>query len=99
MKPTQHQKIIHLMTKQNKKWFYPYDFMRPGLGDYYVGYKAPSRLSELNRKYPKMFIKDIDGRFVRYRINVQDFDEWYEQLPFSLKIYVKHPRRIFGHTF
>ena len=50
---TQHQKIIFKMLHGPRdKWWLPQDFMR---GDqYFVGYEAPARLSELAADYPDM---------------------------------------------
>ena len=38
-------------------------------GEYFVGYEATARMSDLMRKYPSLFIIGKDGRFRTLSIN------------------------------
>lgn len=82
---TQQQKILTIMCRQPSKWFYPYEFMRPDLGDLYVGYKAPTRISELHAKYPYLFQTKKEDKYMQRRLNLKEFDKWYERLDEDLK--------------
>lgn len=41
-------------------------------GDYFVGYEASARMSELAKKYPTMFIVGKQDRFRTLQINEKD---------------------------
>jgi hypothetical protein len=84
-KLTQKQKILALMCRQPNKWFYPYEFMKPQLGALYVGYKAPTRITELNKSYPYLFEEKRDDKYKQRRINVAAMPQWYESLSADLK--------------
>lgn len=86
MKLTQYQKILEIMRKQPDKWFYPYEFMRPDLGDLFVGYKAPTRIAELDKKYPQLFDRMIEGKYTKRKLNMQVYDYWFPKLPVELQI-------------
>ena len=68
---TQQQKILTIMCRQPDKWFYPYEFMMPELGDLFVGYKAPTRIAELHKAYPEMFNTRTVDKYVQRKINVE----------------------------
>lgn len=78
---SQKENIIILMCLNPYKWWYPYDFMRPDNGALYVGYKAPTRLSELSKSYPKMFDTAQDGKYKIRRVRWLYIDEWLPMLP------------------
>ena len=82
---TQYQKILTSMCKQPNRWFAPYDFMRPDLGDLFVGYKAGTRISELNHDYPSMFEKRINGKYTEFKIRADAVGEWFNTLPKDLR--------------
>ncbi len=84
-KLTQKQKILALMCRQPNKWFYPYEFMKPSLGALYVGYKAPTRITELNKSYPFLFEDKKEDKYKQRRLNVSAMPQWYESLPTELK--------------
>lgn len=81
---TQHQKIIFKMLHgQRDKWWLPQDFMR---GDqYFVGYEASARLSELAADYPDMIETKQDGKYKARRIKTEAVDTWLPQLPRDLR--------------
>jgi hypothetical protein len=79
-KLTQKQKILALMCRQPNKWFYPYEFMKPSLGALYVGYKAPTRITELNKSYPFLFEDKKEDKYKQRRLNVKAMNVWYEAL-------------------
>lgn len=82
---TQKQKIMALMCKQPKRWFYPYEFMKPGLGWLYVGYKAPTRIAEMQHKVPMLFEKKHEDKYMQRRLNMKQINVWYELLTPDLK--------------
>lgn len=85
-KLTQYQKIIMLMCQDKTgRWFYPYDFMRQDLGYLFVGYKAPTRLNELELDYPELFERQPEGKYIKRRINRTTVHEWFGSLSKDLK--------------
>lgn len=85
---TQHQKIIFQMLKGPRdKWWLPQDFMRGG--DYFVGYEASARLSELASDYPEMIETKQDGKQFARRIKTADVDLWLPRLPKYLQDAIK----------
>lgn len=83
---TQYQKIVKLMCQAHEdKWFYPYDFMSQELGDLFVGYKAPTRLNELETDYPELFERELEGKYVKRRINRLAIDSWFSGLSKDLR--------------
>lgn len=68
------------MIRRPDKWFYPYEFMKPGLGDLYVGYKAPTRIAEMQKRAPSMFEKKSEDKYMQRRLNVEDLNIWYDLL-------------------
>lgn len=86
MEMSQHQKIVALMIKrgaeQTQTWFYAPDFMKNGLDDFFVGYEAGARLSELAKLYPEMIESRRNGKYYERRfkfeniiaiLNIKDF--------------------------
>jgi hypothetical protein len=71
---TQYKKILKLMLRKKdiQEWFYPQDFMKPELGDLFVGYEASARLSELFKKYPNMFERKREGKYKITRFKFED---------------------------
>lgn len=82
---TQKMKIMALMCRQPNKWFYPYEFMKPGLGALYVGYKAPTRIAELHHDNPALFETKKDDKYLQRKLNVAKFSIWYESLKPEIK--------------
>lgn len=61
MKKTQYEIILGAMlTNKNKSQWTAKDFQS---GEYFVGYEASARMSELNKMYPDIFITEKEGRF------------------------------------
>lgn len=83
----QSEKVLALMVFNRGKriWFYPPDFMKESLGDYFVGYEASARLSELASKYPDMIESEKRGKYVYRRIKWETYDEWIHKLPNNLR--------------
>ena len=82
---TQKQKILALMCRQPNKWFYPYEFMKPDLGAMFIGYKAPTRISELRHDYPFLFETKKYDKYMQRKLNLEKLSVWYEQLKPELK--------------
>jgi hypothetical protein len=86
MSATQHEKILSIMFSDTTgKWFFPYDFMQPGMGDMFVGYEASARLSELAKEYPYMIESLRDGKYIKRRVRLDDDRQWLFSLPEYLK--------------
>lgn len=64
---TQMDKMLKIMleNKQIKKWSAK-DFQS---GEWFIGYEASARMSDLVRLYPDLFILERDGRFRILKIN------------------------------
>lgn len=57
----QHDIILWAMLNNpQKEWWSAKDFQ---YGEYFVGYEATARMSELVLKYPTLVKRDMDGRF------------------------------------
>lgn len=84
----QAEKIFALMchNRNKKEWWYPPDFMRENLGQFFVGYEASARLSELASKYPAMVeTAKGKGKYACRRIRWEDRDKWIHDLPNNLR--------------
>lgn len=73
------------MCRESNKWFYPYEFMNPELGSLYVGYKAPTRIAEMHKKYPRLFETRSEDKYVQRRLNTKQRNQWYEYLDKELQ--------------
>lgn len=61
MKMTQCDKIIKVILEHpEKKVWYAKDFQS---GDFFIGYEASARMSDLIRLYPELVLAGKDGRF------------------------------------
>lgn len=80
---TQYEKILTLMIKSRgqKEWFYPFDFMKPDLGELFVGYEASARLSELTKKHPLLFEAKREGKYIIRRFKFEDTYLMLQMLP------------------
>ena len=85
---TQHQKIVAAMCKHDlKKWWLPKDFMVTG--EFFVGYEASARFSELQKEQPYMFETRANGRFLERRIRFETGREWFPKIPKELQSMVR----------
>lgn len=85
---TQHQKIVAEMCLRNsKEWWLPSDFMKGG--EFFVGYEASARLSELQRENPTMFESRRAGKYMERRIRFEDGKTWYPEVSKELQLIVK----------
>ena len=85
---TQQQMIVATMCQnQNKDWWLPSDFMKGG--EFFVGYEASARLSELQTDNPTMFESKRCGRFIQRRIKFETGREWYPFISTDLRLMVK----------
>jgi hypothetical protein len=77
MKIRQCDKILLAMLKnKDKKEWTAKDFQS---GEYFVGYEATARMSDLLRMYPKQIIAGKDGRFRTLSINWENVDEEFKK--------------------
>lgn len=89
-KLTQHQKIVATMCKNHdKKWWLASDFMKPDMGELFVGYEATARLAELVGENPGMFDTERQGRFRAVRVKFETGKEWYSSISPKLQLMVK----------
>lgn len=85
---TQHQKIVAMMCQNHHKmWWLPTDFMKGG--EFFVGYEASARLSELQSSYDEMFETRWNGRFKERRICFENGKDWYSKIPKDLQLMIK----------
>lgn len=59
------------MGRGGKEWWLPQDFMQNGMGELFVGYEATARLAELRGRYPNVFLRQKQGRFVATKLNMK----------------------------
>lgn len=93
MKLTNHQKLLVLMSRNPNRFFFPHDFMRPDLGDLFVGYLAPRRLRELKADHPQIFEVKQQGKYLTARLKMETINDWYYDLPTHLRAVL----RVEGH--
>lgn len=87
---TQQQKIVAMMCKNDTKmWWLPTDFMRSEAGEFFVGYEASARLSELQRENPQMFESRRAGKYMERRICFDTGREWYNTISKDLQLMIK----------
>lgn len=74
---TQYQKILALVMRRRKIqiWFTASDFMKPELGDLFVGYEASARVSELIKKYPDAFNIRRDGKYRNFSFRFENLKQ------------------------
>jgi len=58
------------MATDPTRWWLPQDFMRPELGELFVGYEASARLSELAKLYPEKIESKRQGKYMARRLIV-----------------------------
>ena len=61
-----------LLLNENKKGWTAKDFQ---YGEYFVGYEATARMSELLNKYPNLLIVGKNGRFRTLSVNWNNEEE------------------------
>lgn len=73
MKVSQCLKMLRIMLehKEHKVWKAS-DFQS---GEFFIGYEATARMSDLMRIYPEQFIVGKDGRFRTLEINWENVNE------------------------
>jgi len=54
-------------------------------GEYFVGYEASARLSELAHDYPEMIETKQDGKYKVRRIKTENVDQWLPLLPREIR--------------
>ena len=73
MKVSQCLKMLRIMLehKEHKVWKAS-DFQS---GEFFIGYEATARMSDLMRVYPEIFIVGKDGRFRTLELNWENINE------------------------
>lgn len=78
---TQQQKIVAFMCQHpDTKWWLPTAFMRPAAAEFFVGYEASARFSELASDYPDMFESRRNGKYIERRIKFETMPEWIKSI-------------------
>ena len=65
-----------LLLNENKKNWTAKDFQD---GEFFVGYEATARMSELSKKYPNLLIVVKSGRFRTLSLNLENIKEINEE--------------------
>lgn len=91
-KDTQVNKIIRYMASTpSKEWWYAPDFQRPNTpSQFYVGYEATARISDILREYSGLMEVKRDGRF-RY-IKLKPTDQIPDSVPSSIVAMIREER-------
>lgn len=85
---TQQQKVVaEMCANQDKTWWLPSDFMKGG--QYFVGYEASARLSELQSENPDMFESKRIGRFMARRLCFETVLLWFPHISSELQWVIK----------
>lgn len=86
---TQQQKIVAKMAKYTARiWWLPPDFMRND-PEFFVGYEASARLSELQADYPTAFESQKDGKYLARRMCFETMDQWLPTMPKDMQAVIK----------
>ena len=94
MKKTQYEIILGAMlTNKNKSQWTAKDFQS---GEYFVGYEASARMSDLVRLYPDLFILERDGRFRILKINWKE-KKMIKEIKKELKEKIKGDKNEYGN--
>ena len=72
----QYQIILNAMLDHPDVWWTAKDFQQ---GEYFVGYEATARMSELKTRYIDLFEEKKIGRFRALKINKQVYNELREK--------------------
>ena len=77
MKVSQCLKMLRIMleNKEHKVWKAS-DFQN---GEFFIGYEATARMSDLMRVYPDKFIVGKDGRFRTLELNWENINEEFKK--------------------
>lgn len=87
---TQQQKIVAMMCKNDTKmWWLPTDFMRSEAGEFFVGYEASARLSELQSENPEMFESRRAGKYMERRIKFEECRLWWHKVSKDIQLTIK----------
>lgn len=91
---TQMDKMLKIMleNKQIKKWSAK-DFQS---GEWFIGYEASARMSDLVRLYPDLFILERDGRFRILKINWKE-KKIIKEIKKELKEKIKGDKNEYGN--
>lgn len=88
---TQHQKILAIMLRNPKQeWWHGEELM--SLGEFFVGYEASARLTELCGNYPFMFERRKSpkgNRQLQTRIRFEDMAEILLKVPPPQRRFIK----------
>ena len=87
---TQEEKIIGLMIAGgSRSWYYPMHFMQGGLGEYFVGYEASARMTDICRKYPQIIEQEKKGKYRVIRL-AENFRDHLEEIPTEMAVFIRH---------
>lgn len=85
-KLTQQERIVAIMCiNKEQKWWKPHEIMNTGSGEFFIGYEASARLSELAREYPEMIDSKREGKFYLRRMRFEAAREWFPQMPKNIQ--------------
>jgi hypothetical protein len=72
----QTEKIIKWILKiPDRVWWYAYDFMDNDMGDYFVGYEASARITDVLNEFPFAFEVGKDGKYRTIRFKFECLNE------------------------
>ena len=84
---TQQDKILKkMLSYPSQRWWVPQNFMESS--QYFVGYEASARLSELAKQYPELIESERQGKYLARRICFEKVN-WIELLPENIFIWWK----------
>ena len=69
------KRCLQHMLLTDKHWFFAHEFVGNTKGGW-LSYKAPARLSDLVRFYPKLVTSEKVGRLKVYRLKVKRLPKW-----------------------
>lgn len=80
-----------IREKKPDRWFFPYDFISDG--EIFIGYKAPTRFSELAIEFPEMIESKMEGKYRIGRFRFENSANFLQSLPFDVRNFVAEELR------
>lgn len=98
MPKTQTEKVLAMMIRDRspERFWYAWEYIGQVHG-LFVGHRAPARISELGIDYPDMIESKKDGKYVIFRFRIENYEQFKEKLPASLRAVVTRELLNIGH--
>ena len=100
MKETQTEKLLKVWVRKairDNRFYFPYEFISDGA--IFIGYKAPTRFSEICLEYPEMVEARMDGKYRIGKLRLDNTADFLQKLPIKLKKVVQEELKAHGRPY